>query len=349
MKTVAVGLSGGVDSSVAAYLLKKKGYKVFGLFMKNWQDKDSNCQAKKDFEDVVSICEKLKIDYYTINYEKEYWDFVFSKCLEEFKLGLTPNPDILCNKEIKFNLFLKKALELKADFLATGHYAQNVFLNDEHYLTKAEDLNKDQTYFLYTLKSSVLKKILFPIGHLTKKEVREIAKEKNFLNHDKKDSTGICFIGKRKFKDFLSNFISYQPGEIKTLDNKTVGKHQGLSFYTIGQRKGLNIGGKGDAWYVANKDIKNNFLIVVQGKNHPALFSQKLIATKMSWINDQTNINRLLKAKIRYRQEDQDCTVDEIKEDKIYVTFQRPQRAVTKGQSIVFYQNNTCLGGGIIC
>lgn len=349
-KVVAVGMSGGVDSSVAACLLKKQGYKVFGLFMKNWKDDDSNCQAKKDFEDVIKVCDKLQIDYYSINFEEEYFEDVFSKCIEDFKLGITPNPDILCNKEIKFNLFLKKALELGADFLATGHYAQNKVIDNKNNLIKAIDLNKDQSYFLYTLNSSILEKVLFPIGHLTKPEVRKIAQENGLVTHNKKDSTGICFIGERKFKEFLSKYISYKKGEIKTLDEKKVGEHLGLSFYTIGQRKGLQIGGKGDAWFVIKKDIEKNILYVAQGKDHPALFSTKLTAKKISFVTETFNYELPYKcsAKIRYRQSDQRCQIDKIENDTIYVSFETPQRAATEGQSIVFYKDDICLGGAII-
>jgi len=349
-QTVAIGLSGGVDSSVSAYLLKKQGYKVFGLFMKNWNDEDSNCQSKRDFEDVIKVCKKLKIDYYSINFEDQYYENVFSKCLEDFKMGITPNPDILCNKEIKFNLFLKKAIELGADFLATGHYAQNKLIDNKNYLIKAIDTNKDQSYFLYTLNSSILEKILFPIGNLTKNEVRKIAKDQDLSTYAKKDSTGICFIGKRKFKEFLSEFISYKNGVIKTLDEKNLGTHQGLSFYTIGQRKGLQIGGEGQAWYIAKKDLKTNVLYVVQGKEHPALFSKKLIAKKITWIIENFNPKLPYKcaAKIRYRQKDQICQIEKIEDDNIYVSFENPQRAITPGQSIVFYKKNICLGGALI-
>ncbi|NGX29034.1 MAG: tRNA-specific 2-thiouridylase MnmA [Candidatus Anoxychlamydiales bacterium] len=349
-KVVAVGLSGGVDSTISAYLLKKQGYKVFGLFMKNWQDDASDCTAKKDFEDVVKTCEKLEIDYYSINFEKEYFEDVFSKCLKDFKFGITPNPDILCNKEIKFKLFLKKAIDLGADFLATGHYAQKSLINENYHLLKGKDLNKDQSYFLYTLKSSILKKVLFPIGDLTKTEVRKIAKEQNFLNHAKKDSTGICFIGKRKFTQFLSKFISSNPGPIKTLDGDIKAEHMGLSFYTIGQRKGLEVGGKGDAWYVAKKDLKTNTLFISQGKNHPSLFSKSLIAHNLTWVVDDFDIKLPmgLKAKVRYRQIEQECTIEKIENDQVHVSFREPQRAITEGQSIVFYQDDICLGGAII-
>ena len=345
MKTVVVGMSGGVDSSVAAYLLKKQGYNVIALFMKNWDDK--NCPAKEDFEDVRKVCEKLDIAYYTVNFSEEYFDNVFKKCLKDFENGKTPNPDILCNKEIKFNLFLKKALNLKADFLATGHYAQI----DEHFnLLKAIDLNKDQSYFLYTLNKKILEKVIFPIGHLKKEEVRKIAKEQNFINHNKKDSTGICFIGERKFTNFLSDFISFKKGNIKSKDGKILGSHDGISFYTIGQRKGLKIGGKGDAYFVYKKDAKTNTLYVCQGEDSKDLFSNTLIANNISWVNQFCDIATPFKcnAKIRYRQEDQECTIEKIENDRIFVSFDKSQRAVTEGQSIVFYKNNICLGGAVI-
>lgn len=349
-KVVAIGLSGGVDSSVSAYLLKKQGFEVFALFMKNWQDENSTCSSKKDFEDVQKVCKTLDIDYYTINFEKEYFDQVFSKCLEEYKLGITPNPDILCNKEIKFNLFLKKAIDLGADFLATGHYAQKEEIDNQIYLLKGEDSNKDQSYFLYTLKSEILKKVLFPIGHLTKKEVRKIAKEQNLSNHAKKDSTGICFIGKRKFAQFISKYISYTPGDIRSVDGQILAKHIGLSFYTTGQRKGLKIGGKGDAWYVVKKDLKTNTLFVAQGKNNKALFASRLVAKKLSFVVDNFSIKTPFKclAKIRYRQNDQVCTIEKLEKNFLEVSFEKPQRAITEGQSIVFYQKSICLGGAII-
>lgn len=348
--TVAVGMSGGVDSSVAAYLLKKQGYNVIGLFMKNWEDEKSNCSAKEDFSDVSKICNQLSIDYYTINFTKEYFDRVFSKCLKDFKKGITPNPDILCNKEIKFDLFLKKALEIGADYLATGHYAQIEKTDGQNHLIKASDLKKDQSYFLYTIKSKILEKVLFPIGHLEKTEVRKIAKENNFINHDKKDSTGICFIGKRKFSDFLSTFIPFTKGRIRSMTEKDLGEHLGISFYTIGQRKGLDIGGEGEAWFVSKKDVKNNILYVSQGSESEHLFSRGLIAENISWVTDEDKIKLPFncKAKIRYRQEDQKCTIEKIENGKIFVSFKIKQRAATEGQSIVFYKDNICLGGAVI-
>ena len=349
-KVVAIGISGGVDSSVSAYLLKKQGYAVFALFMKNWQDKNSTCSSQKDFEDVQKVCKTLDIDYHTINFEKEYFDQVFSKCLAEYKLGITPNPDILCNKEIKFNLFLKKAMDLGADFLATGHYAQKKVIDDHVHLIKGIDPSKDQSYFLYTLKSEILKKVIFPIGHLTKKEVRKIAKDQNLSNHAKKDSTGICFIGKRKFTEFISKYIAHTPGDIRSVDGQILASHIGLSFYTIGQRKGLKIGGKGDAWYVVKKDLKSNTLFVAQGENHKALFASKLVAKKLSFVVDSFSVKTPFKclAKIRYRQNDQVCTIEKLEKDLLEVSFEKPQRAITEGQSIVFYKDNICLGGAII-
>ncbi|NGX49805.1 MAG: tRNA-specific 2-thiouridylase MnmA [Candidatus Anoxychlamydiales bacterium] len=349
-KVVAIGISGGVDSSVSAYLLKKQGYEVFALFMKNWQDENSTCSSQKDFEDVQKVCKTLDIPYHTINFEKEYFDQVFSKCLAEYKLGITPNPDILCNKEIKFNLFLKKAISLGADFLATGHYAQKKVIDDHLHLLKGVDLSKDQSYFLYTLKSEILKKVIFPIGHLTKKEVRKIAKDQNLSNHAKKDSTGICFIGKRKFTEFISKYIAHTPGDIRSVDGQILAKHIGLSFYTIGQRKGLKIGGKGDAWYVVKKDLKSNTLFVAQGENHKALFASKLVAKKLSLVVDSFSVKTPFKclAKIRYRQNDQVCTIGKLEKDLLEVSFEKPQRAITEGQSIVFYKDNICLGGAII-
>jgi tRNA-uridine 2-sulfurtransferase len=349
-KTVVVGMSGGVDSSVAALLLKKQNFNVIGLFMKNWEEEDrqGHCLAAKDYEDVVKVCEKLNVPYYSINFAKEYKERVFQNFIEEYKKGFTPNPDILCNKEIKFNLLLAKARSLGADFLATGHYAKIIHKDEEKFLAKAFDDTKDQSYFLYTLTSAVLAKVIFPLSDLTKKEVREIAKKEGLSTHNKKDSTGICFIGKRDFRPFLAKFIGFQEGDIETIDGKKVGRHVGASFYTLGQREGLKIGGKGDAWFVAAKDLKRNVLIVVQGKHHPALFCDELQATNLSWINTPPQLPCHCLAKIRYRQADQPCTIIKIEEDLAFVRFETPQRAATPSQSIVFYDKEICLGGGII-
>lgn len=345
-KTVVVGMSGGVDSSVSALLLKQQGYNVIGIFMKNWEEKDPSgiCTSTKDYEDVVRVCEQIGIPYYSFNFVKEYRQEVFAHFLEELKNGYTPNPDILCNREIKFKVFLEKALSLGADYLATGHYCRN----DSGKLLKGADPNKDQSYFLYTLSSSILDKVLFPIGHLPKPEVRRIALENNLATSTKKDSTGICFIGKRDFKEFIGGHISYQKGNFENLSGKVIGTHDGIAFYTIGQRKGLNIGGPGDAWFVVGKDIARNVVLVEQGEDHPALFKQDLIATDLSWISTPPPFPHTCKAKIRYRQSEQSCIITPLSESTAAVHFPVPLRAVTPRQSIVFYDGDICLGGGMI-
>lgn len=350
-KTVVVGMSGGVDSSVSAMLLKEQGYNVIGMFMKNWEEEDENgqCRASKDFDDVRKVCDQIDIPYYSVNFVKKYWDNVFNQFIEEFKSGWTPNPDILCNREIKFNVFLEKALELGADFLATGHYCQGIERDGSRLLLKGVDSGKDQTYFLYTINQEILKKVLFPIGGLEKKEVRSVAHRYGLATAAKKDSTGICFIGKRDFRPFLNQYIAAQPGDFETLDGKKVGKHMGAAFYTLGQRKGMAIGGPGEAWFVVGKDMERNIVFVEQGANHPALFCKELIAGNLSWISGvPSSIPFQCNSKVRYRQSDQPCTIERIVEGKAYVSFPNPQRAVTPGQSIVFYMDNICLGGGII-
>jgi tRNA-uridine 2-sulfurtransferase len=346
-QTVVVGMSGGVDSSVTALLLKEQGYDVIGMFMKNWEEKDENgvCTSTKDYEDVVRVCEQLKIPYYSVNFVQEYWDSVFTHFIEEFKKGYTPNPDILCNREIKFKVFLEKALHLGADYLATGHYCQ---VQERTQLVKGKDPAKDQSYFLYTLKEDTLKKVLFPIGNMLKSEVRKIAEKHGLATAAKKDSTGICFIGKRDFKEFLHKYLPFQPGAFKNLQGKTIGEHQGVAYYTLGQRKGLGIGGPGEAWFVVAKDPLNNIVYIEQGQDHPALYCDQLTATEISWVGSSPSLPFSCKAKVRYRQEDQDCIIEKIEEDRIFVTFNKPQRAVTPRQSIVFYKNNICLGGAII-
>jgi tRNA-specific 2-thiouridylase len=342
---VVVGVSGGVDSSVSALILKLQGYEVMGLFMKNWDDsEDEKCTASKDYQDVVSVCELLDIPYYSINFAKEYWDNVFSEFLEEYEKGFTPNPDILCNKEIKFKVFFEKAMHLGAQYLATGHYCQNI--NGQ--LSKGMDPNKDQTYFLYAINEGVMDRVLFPIGHMEKPLVREIATKYKLVTHDKKDSTGICFIGKRKFREFLNQYIKDSYGDFKLLDGTKVGKHQGMPFYTIGQRKGLGLGGPGEPWFVVKKDIKNNIVYVERGTEHPALFADELWASNLTWIN-QPSLEFPLecRAKVRYRQKDQKCTAYKI-DEQVHVVFDEPQRAITCGQSLVLYSENICLGGGII-
>jgi tRNA-specific 2-thiouridylase len=346
-KTVVVGMSGGVDSSVTALLLKNQGYNVIGMFMKNWEEKDENgvCKASYEYEDVVRVCEQLEIPYYSVNFVKEYWDNVFTEFLNEFKLGNTPNPDILCNREIKFKALLEKALSYGADYLATGHYCRT---NGQD-LMKGVDLGKDQTYFLYTIKDKILEKVLFPIGHLQKSEVRKIALENNLATSLKKDSTGICFIGERNFKQFLTQYLAVIPGDFQTLDGVRVGRHDGVAYYTRGQRKGMGIGGAGDAWYVVDKDIEKNVVYVEQGGMHPSLYCDELTATNLSFVSvPPLNFPYKCYSKVRYRQDDQKCTITKIEDGRCHVTFDVPQRAVTPRQSIVFYHGETCIGGGII-
>lgn len=353
---VIVGMSGGVDSSVSAYLLLQQGYQVEGLFMKNWEedDDDEYCAAAEDLADAKAVCEKLGIHLHTINFAAEYWDNVFEYFLDEYKAGRTPNPDIMCNKEIKFKAFLEFAAEdLGADYIATGHYVQRRYHDGHWQLVRGLDNNKDQSYFLYTLSSEHVGKTLFPVGELEKPEVRRIASEQELITHDKKDSTGICFIGERKFKDFLQRFLPAQPGEIETAEGEIIGKHEGLMYHTLGQRKGLLIGGMKDhgdePWYVVDKDVPRNTLIVGQGANHPRLFSNGLVANQLHWV-DRKALNQPIRAvvKTRYRQTDIPCTLTPIDSDSISVEFDEPQKAVTPGQSAVFYHDDVCLGGGII-
>ncbi len=346
MQTVIVGMSGGVDSSVTALLLKKQGYRVIGLFMKNWEE-EGPCPAEKDYEDVVSVCQQLDIPHYSVNFSKHYWDKVFSKCLDEYRAGYTPNPDILCNREIKFKVFFEKAMELGADFLATGHYCTKSFHNSEWWLGRGVDPDKDQSYFLYTLKSEILKKVLFPIGDLSKKEVRELAAKHNLSTAQKKDSTGICFIGKRDFKTFLNQYIPSNPGNFERLDGTVVGKHDGIAFYTIGQRKGLGLGGAGDAWYVMGKDVPRNVVIVERGDHHEELYKEELTASDVSWVGSCPTFPLECTAKVRYRTADVPCTVFQ-HDSGIQVRFHSPQKAITSRQSIVFYQGSLCLGGALI-
>src|SRR5690554_4856542 len=343
-------MSGGVDSSVAALVLKEAGYEVIGVFMKNWDDKDETgaCTADADYDDVRRVCDQIGIPYYTVNFEQEYWDQVFVYFLEEYEKGRTPNPDVMCNKEIKFKAFLEKALQLEGDFLATGHYAQIGHGPLGFTLERGADTNKDQTYFLYTLGQYQLSKSLFPIGHLTKKEVRQIAIEAELATAHKKDSTGICFIGEKDFKEFLSTYLPAQPGEIRSVDEKLKGYHDGLMYHTIGQRKGLGIGGAGEPWFVVGKDLKSNTLLVAQGHDHPSLYSEGLEAVDISWVSGippQSSFE--CTAKFRYRQPDQDVTVY-LSKTGCEVEFHTKQRAITPGQAVVFYDGPICLGGGTI-
>lgn len=348
---VAVGMSGGVDSSVSAALIKMMGYKTLGIFMRNWEEigVDGVCSAEEDYQDVIAVCEKLDIEYYALNFSKEYEQRVFSDFLTEYKNGHTPNPDILCNREIKFDVFLKQVKSLGANFLATGHYCQNLFLEDRFQLVKGVDSNKDQTYFLYALKKDVLKNVLFPIGHLEKRRVRELACELDLITKEKKDSTGICFIGERDFKKFLSQYIESQKGYFYHLEtNEQLIPHDGACFYTIGQRKGLGIGGPGGPWFVAKKDLAENKVFVVEGESHPALYADSLTASEETWINEAPQFPLKCKAKIRYRQKDQECLVKRNDDGELEVYFVIPQRAISLSQSIVFYLEDICLGGAII-
>lgn len=349
-------MSGGVDSSVSAYLLQQQGYDVVGLFMKNWEEDDNEeyCSAAVDLADAQAVCDKLGIKLNTINFAAEYWDNVFEHFLAEYKAGRTPNPDILCNKEIKFKAFLQYAAEdLGADYIATGHYVRKRETDSTVELLRGIDSNKDQSYFLYTLSEQQLSKSLFPVGELEKPQVRKIAEQLGLATAAKKDSTGICFIGERKFSDFLARYLPAQSGVIRTVDGEIIGQHQGLMYHTLGQRKGLGIGGlkhtDDTPWYVVEKDVKNNELIVAQGLDHPALFSDGLIAQQLHWVNRQVITQPFTcTVKTRYRQQDIACRVNPLAEDKIEVIFANPVAAVTPGQSAVFYQGEVCLGGGII-
>ncbi len=390
---VIVGMSGGVDSSVAALLLLQQGFNVEGLFMKNWDEDDGTdaCTAMEDLADAQAVADKLKIRLHVASFAAEYWDRVFEHFLSEYGSGRTPNPDILCNKEIKFKAFLDYAQTLGADYIATGHYARNDYARNDYarndhapndyagndhapndyagnesgrnetrpseggdraLLLKGLDHNKDQSYFLHAVSGDRIGKTLFPVGELEKAKVRQLALEAGLITHDKKDSTGICFIGERKFKDFLKRYLPAQPGAIETSDGQVIGRHEGLMYHTIGQRQGLGIGGLKDfsdePWYVAQKDLTRNVLVVVQGTDHPLLYSSALTATAIDWVAGEPPALPLrCHAKTRYRQPDQDCVVE--RQDQHWlVTFDHPQRAVTPGQSVVLYQGEVCLGGGII-
>lgn len=352
---VIVGMSGGVDSSVAALLLQRQGHRVSGVFMKNWEETDPSfpCTAVEDARDAYDVCATLGLELDAVNFAREYWDRVFEYFLAEHRRGRTPNPDILCNKEIKFKAFLQHALNLGADYIATGHYARVREADGEFRLLKARDDAKDQTYFLHTLGQEQLARSLFPIGELPKFEVRTLAAQAGLATAFKKDSTGICFIGERDFNRFLSRYLPAQAGDIRSAEGEWLGRHQGLMYYTLGQRKGLGIGGRSDAeetpWYVAAKDLASNTLVVVQGHDHPLLFSRGLETRKLHWISGRTPVLPLVcNAKTRYRQPDQACTVTDSGDGHYQVIFEHTQRAVTPGQSVVFYQGEECLGGGVI-
>lgn len=347
---VVVGISGGVDSSVAALLLKEEGYDVVGIFMKNWDETDENgvCTAEEDYEDAVKIANQIGIPYYAINFEKEYYDRVFTYFLDEYKKGRTPNPDIMCNKEIKFKAFLAYAKKLGADYIATGHYARVDRSTDETIMLRGLDNNKDQTYFLSQLSQDQIKDVLFPVGNLQKSEVRDIAHKYKLATADKKDSTGICFIGERNFNEFLSNYLPAKPGNIVDTKGDILGKHDGLMYHTIGQRRGLGIGGDGEAWFVCGKDLDKNELIVCQGANNPLLFSNRLLASEFSTFSKKKLPKEFIcTAKFRYRQKDINAKVKILDKDHVEVTYD-PTKAVTPGQAAVFYQGEICLGSAII-
>lgn len=350
-KTVVVGMSGGVDSSVAAYLLKEQGYNVIGLFMMNWEESDPNgaCNADGDFADVRRVCGTLGIPYYSVNFAKQYLDRVFKYFLAEYEAGRTPNPDVLCNREIKFGPFREYALKLGADYIATGHYCGIEHTGDRTRLKKAADAGKDQTYFLNQVREYQLDNVLFPLADMPKPEVRKIAERENLATAKKKDSTGICFIGERNFRKFLSEYLPAKPGKIVTLDGETVGEHQGLMYYTLGQRKGLDLGGKrGEEgrWFVVEKDLKNNILYVSHGDESP-LYSEACRVSNLNWIGYMPQKTLYCTAKFRYRQPEQKVKVT-IDGDNATVEFENKQRAVTEGQYAVFYDETYCLGGGLI-
>ena len=350
---IIVGLSGGVDSSVAAFLLLEQGFNVEALFMKNWDedDDDQYCNAAEDLADAQQIAKRLGIKLHTVNFSHEYWEDVFEHFLSEHKKGRTPNPDVLCNQRIKFKAFLDYAKDLGANKIATGHYARIDKSNNQYFLKAAKDGNKDQSYFLHLLDQDQLSQSLFPLGELNKNEVRDIATKNNFVTANKKDSTGICFIGERPFSEFLTNYLPKEKGNIIDEKGQFIKHHQGLPFYTIGQRKGLEIGGgHGDSsepWFVAEKHLDSNEIVVVQG-DHPSLYHQTLIADNVHWIGSEPNFPHQCSAKIRYRQASQDCNIEFKDNDSIKVNFSQPQRAVTPGQSIVFYDDDVCLGGSVI-
>ncbi len=367
---VIVGMSGGVDSSVSALLLQQQGYQVEGLFMKNWDEDDGTeyCTAMTDLLDAAAVCQKLGIHLHTANFAREYWDNVFEYFLNEYKAGRTPNPDILCNREIKFKVFLEHAKVLGADYIATGHYTRRDIKDGHARLLKGCDHNKDQSYFLHAVGEAEFAQTLFPVGELEKPVVRQLAEEHDLITHNKKDSTGICFIGERRFKDFLETYLPAQPGNMVDENGIHIGTHQGLMYYTIGQRQGLGIGGvanRPDApWFVAQKQLETNTLVVIQGKNHTLLFTDELIAEQIHWINPSLAASLFSEshsephngmpsfrchAKTRYRQPDQACIVMYNKQDEtLIVTFDEGQRAITPGQSVVFYQDDVCLGGAVI-
>jgi len=349
--SVFLGLSGGVDSAVAGLLLKQRGYNVTAVFMKNWEEDDTEdyCAATEDLAIAKEVADILNIPLLTVNFATEYWDRVFEHFLQEYRAGRTPNPDVLCNREIKFKAFLDYALDHGAGTIATGHYADTHQCHGSAYLGKAADKDKDQTYFLYAIGQYALAHSLFPLATLQKSAVRELARSNKLPNYNRKDSTGICFIGERRFRDFLAQYLPAQPGDIQQLDGPVIGQHRGLMYYTIGQRQGLGIGGPGEPRFVVSKDMENNILYVVEGKNHPALFQSSLVADELHWIANQPPVLPLsCTSRIRHRQAEQNCRLSEIDDGCIRVDFEQPQRAIATGQSVVFYEGALCLGGGVI-
>ncbi len=348
-KKIMVGMSGGVDSAVAALILKAQGHEVIAGFMKNWNEEDDSgvCTAEADYDDVISVCESLDIPYYAFDFSKEYFEKVFTQFIEDYKNGHTPNPDIFCNIEIKFNHFFKTALNLGVDYVATGHYCSIKKENDKYFLAKGKDSKKDQSYFLAGINEEVLSKVLFPLGNLEKSQVREIAKDFKLKNAKKKDSTGVCFIGERNFKKFLSEYIESTKGKFKKLDGTVVGNHEGACFYTLGQRKGLGLGGPGEPWYVVKKNHDDNTVYVERNKNHPELLRKSIVAKELNWINFTPSEKFDCSAKIRYRQADSKCSV-RYDQGKLVVEFEENQRAVCPKQIIAFYQNDKCIGSGVI-
>ncbi|MCD7892427.1 MAG: tRNA 2-thiouridine(34) synthase MnmA [Erysipelotrichaceae bacterium] len=363
MKRVVLGLSGGVDSAVAAYVLKNQGYEAIGVFMRNWDSSLNNdilgnpnndadiCPQEQDYNDAKKVAEHLGIELRRVDFIKEYWDYVFTYFLEEYAKGRTPNPDILCNKHIKFKAFLDYAKSIDADYIATGHYARVEHHDDnDSIMLRGVDNNKDQTYFLCQLNQKQLQASLFPIGDMTKPEVRQLAEDLNIPVAHKKDSTGICFIGERDFREFLKNYIPAKNGKMVNIATKeVVGEHQGIMYYTIGQRKGLNIGGPGEAWFVVGKEYENNILYVCQGDSNQWLMSEGALITDVNWIpSTKPDKEYECSAKFRYRQKDNDVSIHFVDENTIYVTFKKQVKAVTPGQAAVFYQGDVCLGGGTI-
>ena len=352
---VVVGMSGGVDSSVAAMLMKRAGHEVIGVFMKNWEEKDDSgvCTAERDWSDARAVCERLDIPYYSVNFTQQYWDRVFTRFLDEYRRGRTPNPDVLCNREIKFDVFLNFAEQLGAEKLVTGHFANIDRVDGEYRLLRAADENKDQTYFLYMINQRALSRALFPVGNMTKAQIRQLARDNGIPVSEKKDSTGVCFIGERNFREFLSHYLPAQPGDMVTTDGRKVGTHIGLMYYTLGQRRGLGIGGGGDGrrWFVGKKDLENHVLVVPQGEDSPLLYTHRAEGSELTWLAGRPPVPDgtpyECQVRLRHRQPLQRCALT-LADGTAHMTFPDAQRAVTPGQSAVFYQGQVCLGGAIV-